>query len=382
MTQPPFSNDPQSPFDDRPISAAREILPDDDDGLVAAGYVEEPEPLAGPGCGLQTMVLLLLVAFALVIVGLAGAAGWTTGQREASVHATATRGAAIAEQLAYIPNDISSGNTVLLDTRIRFLATLTPGVPGLADIAVTATALYDALQPTITPTPSPTTELPATPEPATAEAPPPATAAAGGYDLPALLQEAQALFNTAQYGEAGELLDVISAIDPSYEAVIVRALLTDSLNAQARAYYQSSQPAAGNQIVSRIEALGLTLGEGLAYERDVALVYLNAKSSVGVNFARAISALQTLISFGQGRYYAEATQLLYEQLIAYGDALAFDPNAGPCAAVSIYQQAVSVFGSGEASSKLNTARTLCEAQPPTPDPALGPTTAPLGVPGG
>jgi hypothetical protein len=162
---------------------------------------------------------------------------------------------------------------------------------------------------------------------------------------------------------------------------MVRALLTDSLNAQARAFYQSSQPAAGNQVVSRIEALGLPLGEGLAYERDVALIYLNAKSSIGVNFPRAISALQTLISFGQGRYYTEAVQLLLQQLIAYGDALAFDPNAGPCAAVPIYQQAVNISGGGEAASKLNTARTLCEAQPLTPDPSLGQPGAPIGVPG-
>jgi hypothetical protein len=378
MTQPPYSNEP-SPFDDRPISAAREILPDDEDGGLPPVY-EDAEPAAGPGCGLQTVVLLLLLAFALVIVGLAGAAGWTTGQREANVHATATRGAAIAEQLGYIPGDIASGNTVLLDTRIRFLATLTPGVPGLDEIAVTATALYNAVQPTATLTPSPTPEMTAEPQVVVTDAPP-ATAASGGYDLAALLQEAQAFFNTAQYGEAAELLDVIAAIDPNYESAMVRALLTDSLNAQARAFYQSSQPAAGNQVVSRIEALGLPLGEGLAYERDVALIYLNAKSSIGVNFPRAISALQTLISFGQGRYYTEAVQLLLQQLIAYGDALAFDPNAGPCAAVPIYQQAVNISGGGEAASKLNTARTLCEAQPLTPDPSLGQPGAPIGVPG-
>lgn len=365
----------QTPFDDHPISAAKEILPDEDDALLSEGGGAPP---AGPGCGLQTMVILLLVAFALVIVGLAAAAGWTTGQREANVHATATRSAAIGEQLARIPDDITSGNTVLLDTRIRFLATLTPGVPGLGDIMVTATALFDAVQPTATLTPSPTPEVTATLEAISTEPPPPATASAGGYDLPALLQEAQAYFNTAQYGDAAELLDVIMALDPSYESATVRALLTDSLNSQARAYYQSMQPAAGNQVVSRIQALGLQLGDGLAYERDVGLVYLNAKSSIGVNFPRAIAALEELISYGQGRYYAEATQLLLDQYIAYGDALAFDPNAGPCQAVPIYQAAVNRFGSGTAASKLNTAETLCASQP-TVDPMFGSPGAPLGV---
>jgi hypothetical protein len=138
------------------------------------------------------------------------------------------------------------------------------------------------------------------------------------------------------------------------------------------------QPAAGNQIVSRIEALGLPLGDGLAYERDVAIVYLNAKSSIGINFPRAIAALEELLSYGQGRYYAEATQMLLDQYITYGDALAFDPNAGPCAAVPIYQSAVSMFGSGTAASKLSTAETLCASQP-TPDPMFGAAGAPLGV---
>lgn len=374
MTPEPYDYEPQSPFDDHPIDAAKEILPDDDDALDDGGGL----PPAGPGCGIQTLVILLLVAFAVVIVGLAAAAGWTTGQREANVYATATRGAAIGEQLAHIPNDIASGNTVLLDTRIRFLATLTPGVPGLAEIAITATALFDALQPTATLTPSPTLEVAATPEAVATEAPPPPTASAGGYDLAALLQEAQALFNTAQYGDAAELLDVIMALDPTYQTATVRALLTDSLNSQARAYYQAMQPAAGNQIVSRIEALGLQLGDGLAYERDVGTIYLNAKSSVGINFQRAIGALEELISYGQGRYYAEATQLLLDQYIAYGDALAFDPNAGPCQAVPIYQAAVNRFGSSTAISKLNTAETLCASQP-TADPLTGQAGAPIGV---
>jgi tetratricopeptide (TPR) repeat protein len=378
MMQSPSDNEPLSPFDDRPISAAREILPDDDDAPLGGSSSGDDGPPAGPGCGMQTLVLLVLVAFALVIVVLAGVAGWTTGQREANVYATATRGASIAEQMGRIPADVANGNTVLLDTRIRYLATLTPGVPGLADIALTATALYDSLLPTATFTPSPTLPVPPTAEPALTEAPPPATASAGGYDLSALLQEAQASFNTAQYGDAAELLDVIAALDPDYETATVRALLTDSLNAQARAYYQAMQPAAGNDMVSRIEALGLPLGDGLAYERDVGIVYLNAKSSIGVNFPRAIAALEELIGYGQGRYYSEATQLLLDQYIAYGDALAFDPNAGPCQAVSIYQQAVNRFGSGAAAQKLTTAETLCATQPTT-DPMFGQAGAPMGV---
>ncbi len=71
--------------------------------------------------------MLLLVAVA--IVALSGAAGWTSGQREANTHATATQNAAINEQVGRIPDDVESGNTVLLDARVRWLATQTPGSP-------------------------------------------------------------------------------------------------------------------------------------------------------------------------------------------------------------------------------------------------------------
>jgi hypothetical protein len=377
---------PQSPtpYDDHPISAAKEIIPDEE----LAQYSDNA-PRSG-GCGITVLLLGTVALFGLIIVGLAAAAGWTSGQREASVRLTSTQSAAINAQIAHIPEDIASGNLVLLDARLRYLATITPAVSGINDYIATGTALYQTLQPTATLTPSLTPSPTMTVSPAPTADPAQITPSPTGsaYNLPALLAEAQGAYVSGNYSEAAELAEVIMAVDETYESVTVIGILTDSLNALARQYYNGGQPAAGNQIVGRIEALGLFLGDGLAYERDVAEVYLNAMSNIGISFPRAIAALEELLTYGQGRYYNEALNELVNQYIAYGDALAYDPAYGFCPAVVQYQNAYNLTGSGTAGGKLNNATTMCSQATPPIDPALlgtpgaGGTVAPLGVPGG
>ncbi|MBW4437123.1 MAG: hypothetical protein KME04_08310 [Pleurocapsa minor GSE-CHR-MK-17-07R] len=376
-----------TPFDDRPITSAREIIPDDDDEI--RPFVREGAPRGG--CGLTGIILVMLGIFSVIIVALAGAAGWTTGGRQAAVNSTATQNAAIAEQVGRIPTDLADGNLVLLEARIQFLATLTPGVAGMNDVMATATSLYMTLQPTATATPT-STATPTATATATATLDPnlPSPTPGPNYDLAALLSEAQGEFVAGNYEEAAALAEAITSIDPGFETGTVRGLLTDSLNTVARNYYNAMQPAAGNQIVGRIQSLGLPLAEGLAYERDVGEIYLNAISTIGISYPQAINALQQLIGYGQGRYYNEAVNLLYRQYIAYGDALAFDPAFGQCAAAQQYRSAFSLTGGGEAGGKLTTADALCASATPTPDPLLAGTpgvpppagVAPIGQPGG
>jgi hypothetical protein len=381
MSQPPPDHftDP-SPYDDRPILAAREVMPDDD-----TPFGTGTERARG-GCGLTTIILLTLALFGILIVALAAGAGWTTGQRQAGVFGTSTQQAAIAEQFGRIPTDVSDGNVVLLSARIRFLATLTPGVSGLSDVLTTATALYLTSQPTATATATATASTTASPTATSTPDPNLPTPTPGPrFDLARLLSEAQGEYASGRYADAADLAEAILAVDPAYETAVVRGILTDSLNALARNYYNAMEPAAGNQVVGRIEALGLFLGDGLAYERDVAELYLNAISNIGINFPQAIAALQELISFGQGRYYSEAVNLLYQQYMRYGDALAYDPNAGFCLAQYQYQNAFNLTGSGEASARLNDAQNQCANATPTFDPLLGSTpgaVAPIGAPGG
>ncbi len=367
---------PRTPYDDRPISAAKEIMPDDDD----PPFLQRQEK---GGCGITTLIFAVLVFFSLMIVALSGAAGWVSGQRQAGVNETATQNAAISDQISRIPNDVATGNLVLLNARLQFLATITPGIPGIGEYAQTATALYMTNQPTATATATQTATATETPPPtSTLDPAQPSPTPGAAYDLAALLGEAQAAYASGNYNDAAELAEAINAIDPGFESVTIRTILGDSLAAQARNYYNAMQPAAGSRIVGQMEALGIPTGE-LGYERTVGEVYLNAMSNIGISFPQAIRALEQLLAFGQGRYYQQAVDLLYRQYIGYGDALAFDPNYGYCPAVAQYQNALRLSGGGEASSKLSQAEMMCaQATPQGGDPAATMEgVAPIGVPG-
>lgn len=335
----------------------------------------------GTGCGFQALIVGVLLIFALLIVGLAAAAGWTSGQRTANRNATATARAAIQEQLDYIPNDIAEGNLVLLDTRLRWLATITPGVSGLGELSSTATAMYENALPTATFTPQPTqaaTDMPPTPTDVEL------VSEDGSFDLDALFSEAQMAVNASAWQDAIDLLDAIIALDPGYRATEVRQMMSRALNSYALQLYNSGQPAQANRVVDRAEEYG-ALAEGLSYERYAAELYLSARAAVGTGSGAAVNQLRELINLGaNGRYYNEAVQLLVQTYIAQGDAYVAQGN--PCAAVGSYQQATGITSSGSAYGKLSAARTSCELMSTqqfqsqfTPDPNQ--PVAPIGVPG-
>ena len=338
------------------------------------------------GCAAFAILAALTVA-ALIIVALAGLAGWTSGQRQAAVYATATQNAAIQEQWSRISGDIEQGNTVLLEARIRFLATLTPGVPGVAELYVTATALANGQNPTptldlIEPTPTPDIDLTAIVTPAeTAGAPAPTSQVLPGgirVDLPALLSEAQSQIATSQWADAIDTLDVILAVDSNFQTALVRSLMIQALGSYAIQLYNNGQPAAGNIAVTRIEEFGTIPGD-LSYERYAAQLYLNARAQMGVNFPAAIQSLRAVMDLGAGgRYYQQAQQALYETYVGYGDAFTFENNW--CSAATQYRNAMNIFASGVANGKFTNADTICRT-PPTVDPLLAPpvdSTLPAG----
>lgn len=331
---------------------------------------DEDEPAAGgPGCAVWGCVGVGGVALAVFIVLLAGFAGWTSGKRQADVNATATRGAEIGQQLERVPADLSSGNLQLAGARLRFLATMTPGVPGVADLALTATEAYRLSLPTETPTPTPTSE----PTEATDEAPAiqvTPSGPGGQYDLAELLREARSLTGSGQYADAYELLDVMMAIDPSYEQQTVRTLLTEVLNGQARAKFQSNNPAQGIIWATRAENLGVLQGD-VSYEMFAAVRWQDAQAAIGLNYGQAINALRAVMDMGEGgRYYQQARDALYQQYVALGDALVNDPTAGYCPAVEQYQNALGVASGGPAQAKRDNARTMCAQATPTPTPTI------------
>jgi tetratricopeptide (TPR) repeat protein len=360
---------PRSPFADAP--------PTRQGPLIQPPYDEEPPRRDGPGCVLYGLVGTGGLIFALVIVALAGAAGWTSGQRSAREQATATQQARVNEQLNFIPGDIASGNTIMLDARVKYLATL--GVPNAPELAATATQLYLDLRPTITPTPEPTLPATAVPATPTGSAPlvvPTLERAGGGFDPAPVLQRAQQAMAQAQYEEAIDLLDTVIRIDPDYETRTVRALMLEALSTRAlRLFRTGTSLAEAVLLTDRAKEFGLSGDSELHYEQYIAALYLTATSAVGTNYPAAISALREIYS--QVPNYADVQQQLYRQYVGYGDALVAGGNY--CAAVPQYQNALNMFADGGVSARRDNARRICEEGTPTPE-GFMPETAPDGQP--
>lgn len=373
----PDDTQPRSPFQTPPHGQPPVMLEPYD----------ESAPSGGPGCVVWGIIGVVVLGFAVVIIALAGLAGWASGQRVAQMNAAATQNAAIMEQVNRLPADIAAGNTALLQARLHYLATVTPGVAGLDGFIQTATAVYLTSQPTLTPTPTITPTI--TPTQAAPTAQPEATAAVSGpgstFDLAGLLAEAQQAVSLNDWDMAIETLDVILAADNTYEATAVRRLLSQALTTKALQLYRSGSVgdlAEANVLADRAEQLG-DIGE-LNYERYIATLYLDALNTIGANYPAAIAALREIYS--QAPSYRDVTQLLFDQYVAYGDAWAGQGEF--CPAVGPYQGALGVLSSGAVGAKLTNAQTMCaQATPlPAPDTTLTPgaaqTVAPVGQVGG
>jgi tetratricopeptide (TPR) repeat protein len=340
--------------------------------------VEVDESGGGPGCFLWGVVGAAGIGLALVIVILAGAAGWTSGQREAQGYALATQQAEIQEQINRIPGDIASGNTVLLGARLEFLATQTPGVPGLAEVMQTATAVYLNNQPTQTPTVTPTATQAATEPAATATLAAPVENSSG-FNLAGLLDQARTAVRLGEYLEAVDLLQVIEAVDPTYETAAVRGLMLEALTTRAlRLFRGGGNLAEAILLTDEAEKYGLPVDSELRYERYVAALYLNARSKIGTDFGSAIQALQEAYNVAPSYRGGELRSLLFGQYVAYGDAWAAESNY--CAAAQQYQNALNLLNDGGVSAKRQNAEQLCQQGTPIPGPD-GQPIAPVGQPG-
>jgi hypothetical protein len=369
----PDDTQPRAPF--RVTSQTEPPLippPTDDDG----------QPASGPGCLLLGVVGAVVLGCALLVALMAGAAGWTSGQQIARANATATQGAQITDQLERIPGDIASGNTVMLEARLRFLATLTPGVSGIPELMQTATAVADRLQPTATATASPTPEAPATMPAAEAPAEAPPTIEGGGFDKAALLEQARSAVTLAQYEEGIDLLDALIALDPAYERTTVNALMLEALRSRALILFRTGTNLAEAIVLTdRAEDFGLSGQDDLRFEREVATLYLNARSASGANYGAAVQALQRVLELSPN--YLDARQLLFQAHVAQGDF--WVAQSEYCPAVGPYTSALNVLSDGGVAAKRTNAETMCaQATPvglppgtPLPD---GQPVAPVGVP--
>ncbi len=362
------------------------------------GYQQEPPPpyndgVQGPGCFIWGIVGSVILVLGLAIVGLSGAAGWTSGVSTAEENATATVSRRIAQQFEQIPTDIAAGNREVLQFRLDYLFGVTPGVQGLTEIQQTATQLAVNLVPTITPTatitPTPTELPPEVTESAQAEAPEDTFVADstdnGGYDLDGLLLEAQRQIDLAQYEDAIDTLDVIMAIDLEYRTEIVRNLMGRALRNYATNLYQSIDTVAEAILITdRAEEFG-PVGD-LSYERLIGSLFLDAQRTIDLgNYVAAINSLQQILNY-QGTYKdVNISEEIFSQYVAYGDSLVATGQA--CSAVAQYNSALNIFNNNSVTGARDAAQETCQ-QGISLTPAPGTTdsdtegVAPVGQPGG
>ena len=380
---------PRSPFKDSPppqptLNPQTGIPP-----------VEPDNSPQGPGCFLWGIVSVIIFGLSLSVVGMAGAAGWTSGVRIAETDATATVERRINQQFEQIPTDVAAGNQAILQFRLDYLLGVTPGVMGIAEVQQTATQLAMQMQPTMTatatttPTATPTTAAPEITE----EAPPPTDASAddannSGFDLEALLLEAQGQLDIGEYEEAIDTLDAIMGINPDYRPEVVRDLMSRALRNQAALLFQSIDNVAEAIILTnRAEEFG-PVGD-LDYERYIGGLYLDAQRTVALgNYLSAIRNLNEIYQLQATYKGVDIGQEIFNQYVAYGDALV--AGGQHCQAVGQFTTALNFINSNTVIGKRDAAQNTCQqgiTLTGTPG-ATGDTppgeqpVAPVGQPGG
>lgn len=355
-------------------------MPDEDD---AAG--------TGPGCAVWGAVGVFMVLLAFGTVAMALFAGWNDGYRVAAGNATATTYQDVLTQCDLIPGDLANNSFGLAQLRVNALMTTMPDVPCVVTLAPQMTNAYaagmSALTPTVTLTPVPAVASPS-PEASPTTTSTPAPTSSSGFDLAALLAEAQADLATGENRTAIETLDAIAAVDPTFQKAQVDQMLFSALTSEARDLFLSGQNLAEAIVLTnRAENFG-DIGT-LNYERFIADLWLQAQAYSGVNYPRAIQILNRIV-YEQGLpNYRNASVELFNQYVAYGDALL--AGGDPCSARTQYDTALSLSASGSVQGQRAAADAQCSAVivggtpgvVATPDPANpggsgGSGTAPIG----
>jgi len=231
---------------------------------------------------------------------------------------------------------LAEGSLTLAQNRFEDLAHLpqTPNCLPLWAPMATAARLAAAASPTPPPTHTfAPTALPATAAPAlTATAPARIEEISAGFDLEALLQEAQAAIRLSDYASAIDTLDAIISIDESFQRELVKPLFLNALTAQALALFRSGHLSEAIVMTDRAEELGSI--DDLYHERFIALLYLDGQRYKATNPAEAVRKFSSMYyEFGVRDYVnGPIAGDLQESLRNYAMALALQGDHCPAQA--------------------------------------------------
>ncbi len=293
-----------------------------------ARLMAEPEEWAAAESPLPTpptrllivgVVVLSTLCLCLTMVGLAGFAGYRDGLATNDARITQTLATGVAQQYATGVSDLQAGYAELAEARFAWIVeTLRAPTQYALDspiqlaVARTVAAYTDTPFPTPSPSQTPTfTPLPTQPATLT---PDPSQNPAYFYE------QAETALRLADYEDAIDWLDALMALDPTYRAEEVRALLIKALTQQGKIYLRGQNEdgedklARGVYLVYRASDLGeiedTLLGEAIFVEK-----YVNARNYVnGGYYTAAIPILEELCSINCGwSYHGVSVRNLLEQ---------------------------------------------------------------------
>lgn len=340
-----------------------------------------PDESPAPGCLFWGLLGSLAMIFALAIVLLAGAAGWTAGKREANRHAAATQAELIGAQLIHLPTDVAANNPINVVRRLHYLETVAPNLPVVVEIRQTATAMYFAALPTSTPTPTESPTPTPTSEAALEVTPEIQPTQDSGYDLVGLLQTARQQIAAGQYVEAYNTLDAITRIDPNFQQPTVHGLLFEVLTTLARRAYRSTATLAeAIRYTDLAEQYGNIDQFNLGYERLIAGLYIDLQRASGAgDHNTAIRIINQILVYQSSYQGQDMRRLLFNEYIRVAEAAEF--GAQYCQAVVQYNNALNLFADQSIVGRRDTAQMLCEQGTPTPEAEGLTPIAPIGAPG-
>jgi hypothetical protein len=301
------------------------------DSLMDTAEIMVRRPAARP--------LLLIVVMAgtlclcMMLVSLAGFAGYRDGLATNDAKVTQTLATGIAEQYAIGVTELQQGKAELAAARFAWIVETIQAPtqyaldsPGQLALART----IEAYSPTPSPVPTQTFSPTFTPSPPPTLMPSvEPTATLSLMQDPAYLYDQAALaMQVTHYEEAISWLDALRALAPDYRAAEARAMLIEALTKQGRIYLRGQNMdgedmlARGVLLIYRADELGPVEPPDLLGEANFVEMYINARNYVtGGDYARALPVLEELCRMNCGwSYHGVSVQDLLDSAQSGGSA--------------------------------------------------------------
>jgi len=168
-------------------------------------------------------------------------------------------------------------------------------------------------------------------------------------------EELRAAHNQRDWTRVFALADRLLARDPTYQRSELDRMLFDALYQSGQQLVEENRLEEAARLFDRALALQPTNADA-ARAKQLATLYLAAKSYWSADWAKAIESLSTLYRLDAS--YRDVRQLTHDAYVNYGDVLA--KQGDWCAAAQQYARALEVIPAQELSAKRETALDHCD----------------------